>query len=183
MTTRAFAFLLFFAPLLAACAADEEGRERFSLADAGLGEPRRDDDSPSCDYAFFNSCGTATEMTRVSGDLGRDRRSVSGNRSEFVRLWVGEDDEQQKRLGVRARLVTAPGVEFDLIVHEGGAENPSCEVAQTTVLDTDFEYFRQWEDNPVWGDGRWLVFEIVYAGGEACGADPQWVLTVEGNAN
>ncbi|MFT3773518.1 MAG: hypothetical protein QM820_49715 [Minicystis sp.] len=134
-----------------------------------------------CSYGAPNVCDNALELTSIDGDTGNDVRTVTGTTSKWFKVHVNEGSNLATGLSWTATLTPAPGVDFDLYIYEGNADQPNCFAAPTQANGTPESYHQSWSDSFGSEDGRWFILEVRYAGGTGCGAEAKWTLTVEGN--
>jgi hypothetical protein len=137
---------------------------------------------PGCSYDPPNSCLSAETIEQIAGDTGTDLRSYTGRTGQFFKVFVAEAVSSAisyPDLKFAARLDQS-AVDFDLRVYDGGAE-PGCDGAPVDADDDPAVITGSWEDSLNSDDGRWVVFEVRYASGDACGADAEWTFTLAGN--
>lgn len=137
----------------------------------------------ACDYDAPNSCLSADTLTAIAGDAGTDLRVVRGTTARFVKVFVAETVGSVisfPDLKFAARLDNSPSMDFDLKVYVGDDE-PHCDGQTVTATTEPAVVVGTWEDQLNNDDGRWIIFEVAYVGGTACGSAAEWTLTIAGN--
>jgi hypothetical protein len=126
-------------------------------------------------------CDSALELSPISGDTNSDVRMVSGTTGKWFKVHVTEDSNFTNSLSYTATLTPATGVDFDLYVYDGDSMAPDCFGTALQATGTPETYHESWGDSFASDDGKWILFEVRYAGGTGCGADAKWTLTVQGH--
>lgn len=145
--------------------------------------------NPTCDYTSPNACGSASLLGSVAGDEGDPPVVVTGETSEWFQIHITEEDSNifETDLSYTVTLTPAPGMAYDLFVHEGPQDGgPSCsataKVGQTQGASKVVS--ASWDDDQGIGgedDSVWLNIEVRYVSGMLCGAAGQYTLTIQGN--
>lgn len=139
----------------------------------------------TCNYDAPNSCLSADTVTEIAGDAGEDVRVISGTTERFIKVFVAETVGSvisYPDLKFTARLDNSPGMDFDLHVYAADSE-PHCDEEAVEATTEPAIVVGSWNDDLNSDDGRWMVFEIVYAGGQECGQNAEWTLTIAGNCD
>jgi|HubBroStandDraft_6_1064221.scaffolds.fasta_scaffold345013_3 hypothetical protein len=110
--------------------------------------------------------------------------TVSGTTSQWFKVLVNDVHEyfSSPPDSFTATLTSPPGMRFDLYAYEGtiGGTMTDCDAPAIHPMGDPETISDQWPGS----DGttnRWLVFEVRYISGTACGSAAQWTLTVAGN--
>jgi hypothetical protein len=106
---------------------------------------------------------------------------VTGTTSAWFKVHVTDDTILIVGMSYTVTLDTSPGASFDLYVYDGDASATNCFANPILASGMPESYHENWPYQFATDDGRWIVFEVRYTGGSACGAAAQWTLTVTGN--
>lgn len=134
-----------------------------------------------CDHAAPNTCTGAEELGHISGDVEADSLTVTGTTSKWFKILIVDDADEASAEHFRATLDSPPGMNFDLIVYQGGIDAPDCFVSGVRGQGVPESFYVTWNDRFIDPDDRWFVIEVRYVEGTACGEDAKWTLTVLGN--
>ncbi len=138
---------------------------------------------PNCDYDSPNSCLSADTITEIAGDAGTDVRVIRGTTSRFIKVFVAETVSSvfsYPDLKFAAHLANSPGMDFDLNAYVADTQ-PHCNGQLTSATSEPAVVAGVWNDSLNSDDGRWMVFEVAYAGGSSCDSAAEWTLTIAGN--
>ncbi len=144
----------------------------------------------NCDFASPNTCMTAETVPSVAGDENDPVQTRFGVTSKWLQVQITEENSSvlSDDLSYTVTLTSAPGTDYDLIVHQGAEDGPpNCTVAPrpTTDLGNGVEEVSAgWDDDQGIGgedDSLWLSIEVRYVSGTACDASAQWTLEIEGD--
>lgn len=136
-----------------------------------------------CSYEPANGCLDADLIEQMAGDDGSDQRVIKGTKGQFVKVFVAETVSSWvsfPELALTARLDNSPGMDFDLVVYDGGAM-PSCDGDSYELTESGNYLTASWGDDKNNDDGRWWVFEVQHASGSQCGSAAEWTLTLASN--
>ncbi|WP_437335876.1 hypothetical protein [Sorangium sp. So ce394] len=134
-----------------------------------------------CDYGSPNTCAGAEDLGEISGDDGGDELTVTGTTSKWFKIKIVDLDDEASSEHFRATLRSPPGMNFDLIVYEGGLDAPDCFASGVRGQGTPESFYATWDDFPILDDHRWFSLEVRHVDGTTCGDDAAWTLTVSGN--
>lgn len=136
-----------------------------------------------CDHAAPNTCTGAEELDPISGDVEADSMTVTGTTSKWFKILIVDDADEASAEHFRATLDSPPGMNFDLIVYQGGiaVDAPDCFVSGVRGQGVPESFYVTWNDRFIDPDDRWFVIEVRYVEGTACGEDAKWTLTILGN--
>ncbi|WP_437317947.1 hypothetical protein [Sorangium sp. So ce385] len=115
------------------------------------------------------------------GDDGGDELTVTGTTSKWFKIKVIDWEDEASSEHFRATLTSPPGMNFDLIVYEGGLDAPDCFASGVRGQGTPESFYATWDDFPILDDHRWFSLEVRHVEGTTCGDDAAWTLTVSGN--
>lgn len=143
----------------------------------------------ACNFTSPNDCATAESLGAIAGDEDNAPITVSGNTAKWYVIKIEERDSSigGEDLSWRVNLVSPPGMNYDLVVHEGPQDGDvDCNGGQSTgTPDVSGEtcYHSYDDDQGIGGedDTLWLAIEVVYLSGEACTLSDVWTLTIEGH--
>ncbi len=139
-----------------------------------------------------NTCPLAIDLGKVSGDT--DSAGVAPTAGGITAKWlsvrVTEDDSNflfGKKQGLKADLVSPPGVNFDLYLYVNeAADAVECTTARgqsTNATGPSDSASIKWGEGASpngLSDTRTVSIEIRYVSG-ACDANSKWTLTLKGN--
>jgi hypothetical protein len=120
----------------------------------------------------------------MNGDTGSDMDTASGTTSKWFSVLVNDVYElfSSPPDSFTATLTSPPGMRFDLYAYESasGASSPNCFAPAMGFMGHPEVITDQWPGGN--GNGtRWVLFEVRYISGTACGAAAQWTLTIAGH--
>ncbi|HHH29339.1 MAG TPA: hypothetical protein ENK57_13480 [Polyangiaceae bacterium] len=142
-----------------------------------------------CDFSHLNTCATASTLPPVKGDESGPDAVVTGDTSDWFQVDIVEADGGifESDMSFTVTLDIPPGMDYDLIVHEGPeGSGPNCNAAPMfgQPSGNSETVSHGWDDSqPIGGedDSRWLSIEVLHVSGDDCGPGFQWTLTVAGN--
>lgn len=142
-----------------------------------------------CDFTHLHTCETASTMSPVDGDDSGPASVVTGDTSDWFEIEIVESSGSviEADLSFTVTLDVPPGMDYDLIVHEGPEDSgPDCNATPMFGVQSGNQetVSHGWDDSqPIGGedDSRWLSIEVLHVSGEDCGPGYQWTLTVEGD--
>jgi len=115
----------------------------------------------------------------VSGDTGADVLNLTGSKSNWIRVIVGEDSLGGSSLRLKATLTSPPGANFDLYLHSTSCAAPTTSSTSTTnAVDTASVSI----PDATFGspDDQWVLIEVRHVSG-TCDPNSKWTLKLEGN--
>ena len=164
------------------CLAAAEG----GAAVGGMGAGGAD---PGCDYSSPNTCTTAVDLGSLAGDENNPPVVVTGVTSEWFQIQITEEVGSifEEDLSYTVTLASPPGMDWDLIVHQG-PQNGSPNCGATPQLGQGSggteSVSNGWDDDQGIGgedDDVWLSIEVRHVDGVLCGDDAEWTLSIQGH--
>ena len=142
-----------------------------------------------CDFTHLNTCMTASTLPPVKGDESGPNAVVTCDTSDWFQVEIVEADGGifESDMSFTVTLDMPPGMDYDLIVHEGPEDSgPNCNATPMfgQPSGNSETVSNGWDDSqPIGGedDSRWLSIEVLHVSGVDCGPGFQWTLTVEGD--
>lgn len=142
-----------------------------------------------CDFTHLHTCETASTLPPVKGDESGPDAVVTGDTSDWFQVEIVEADGGifDSDLSFTVTLDVPPGMDYDLIVHEGPEDSgPNCNATPMfgQPSGNTETVSHSWDDSqPIGGedDSRWLSIEVLHVSGVDCGPGFQWTLTVAGD--
>jgi hypothetical protein len=140
-----------------------------------------------CNFTSPNMCANAESLPNVPGDESSSPVVVSDNNSKWFQLRVSEESSSinSHDLSYRASLISPPGMDYDLYIHEGPQDgNPNCGAAPMKGVGSPEIVQHKWNDDQGFGgedDSVWLSIEVRYVSGSVCTSFDNWTLQIEGN--
>lgn len=143
----------------------------------------------NCDYTHPNTCPSAEAMPDVAGDENGPTITKTGSTSKWFKVHITEESGSiiEEDLSYTVTLISPPGMDYDLYVHQSGQDQPQdCNVnpkvgqpqnGAEVVSDS-------WDDDQGFGgedDPVWLSIEVRHVSGGECGPNAEWTLTVKGH--
>lgn len=130
-----------------------------------------------------NACSAPTNVGTVRGDDGSDTLTAQGSTSQWFSVRVREVDSSPigKKLKLRARLSSPPGMNFDLYLYrKASCGSPN---AQSNNYSTDDVASLSWGEGAISNgsdDDETIHVEVRWVSGQ-CSSDALYTLTLEGN--
>jgi hypothetical protein len=128
-------------------------------------------------------CERAEELQLIRGDVESDEQTLRGSTSRWFKVFLKRETPRRRPslMSYTARLLSPPGMDFDLLVHEGDAREPSCGAPFARGAGEPEEVANGWTVRLSSREGRWLTLEVRHRSGAACGDEAAWTLTIAGN--
>jgi hypothetical protein len=160
-----------------------------SVDDTGVGplsDASSGDASAACGYT--NMCNASRSLGQVSGDTGGAPVNTTGTTSEWLTIYVTEDDNGVlgTKLSVRATLDVAAGTSYALYIYRNGNNSmtPECStVAGQSTAPPTATQSQTWGEGTVANgsdDGQMITVRVEHLSGP-CDASHPWSLVLEGN--
>lgn len=102
-----------------------------------------------------------------------------GDSSRFFAVLVAEgvsDPFSYPGLSYTATLTSPASTQYGLFVYPG-----DCAYSPTPGAGDPARVHDSWSDTPFLDDDTWIIVEVRYLSGGACGPAEQWTLTVQGH--
>lgn len=143
----------------------------------------------ACDFMALNDCPSAEIMMPIAGDESSPSVTKGGSASRWFKIKVEERDSSifsAPPLSYRVTLTSPPGMDYALTVYEGsdGVNPANCSASAIAGSGTPETVNRSWEDTQGIGgvdNSRWVIIEVEWVGGTACGPSDSWTLLVQGD--
>ncbi len=163
------------------------GGEGCPVVDAGSDAPAESGaDGGGC--PTLNTCPTARDIGRVSGDNNADQQSTQGSSSEWLKIRVSEDSTVLgASLKATFTLVSPPAANFDLFVYYDPLKDatvctpPTAKSTQQAGISDTVSL--SWGEGAVPNgsdDSRTVHVEVRHISGP-CGGTAKWTLVAQGN--
>jgi hypothetical protein len=143
-----------------------------------------------CDFSHPETCDTAENLGSVAGDESSAGITITGATSRWVRVHITEEVGSifEEDLSYRVTLTSAPGMDYDLIIHQGPQDgSPDCNATAKLGVDqgNGVETVSDgWDDDQGIGgedDSVWLNIEVRHVSGTECDMAAEWTLDIDGH--
>lgn len=143
-----------------------------------------------CVFDSPNTCSAADVLSSIAGDENDPPVVRYGVTSKWFQIQIREEVGSviAEDLSYTVTLTSAPGTDYDLIVHQGSQDGPpNCNATAKPGVDQGAgveTVHDSWNDDQGLGgedDHVWLSIEVRYVAGSECDANAQWTLEIEGH--
>jgi hypothetical protein len=144
----------------------------------------------SCVFDHVETCATAQVLPDVAGDESNFPTERTGVTSRWFQVHITEEVGSilEEDLSYTVTLTSAAGMDYDLIIHQGGQDDPpNCNATPKLGVDqgNGVETVSDgWDDDQGIGgedDSVWLSIEVRYVSGTECDAASEWTLEIQGH--
>lgn len=146
--------------------------------------------SSNCVFDSPNTCSAADVLSSIAGDENDPAVVRYGVTSKWFQIQIREENGSiiAEDMSYTVTLTSAPGTDYDLIVHQGPQDgSPNCNATPKLGVDQGAgveTVHDSWNDDQGIGgedDHVWLSIEVRYVSGSECDANAQWTLEIEGH--
>lgn len=144
----------------------------------------------ACVFDHVETCETAELLPSIAGDESNFPTERSGTSSRWFQVQIREEVGSvfEEDLSYTVTLTSAPGTDYDLIIHQGGQDDPpNCNATAKLGVDQGGgveTVHDSWDDDQGIGgedDHVWLNIEVRYVSGTECDGNAEWVLQIQGH--